>query len=467
MAILVERVNIGIFGRMNAGKSSLMNLITQHETSIVDPTPGTTADTKTALFEVHGLGPVRLFDTAGIDESSVLGEKKKEKVLANLKECNLALIVIDPSRPDYSAEQTLISDARHLDLQILIVYNLFDDTAAPAIQHVESLFSDASAPAIQHVESLISDASELAIQHVESLFSDASELAIQHVESAIPQLSFYKKIRIQANNPACREPLLKFILAHYEPADQAMELLPFVKPDAFYVLIIPMDDETPPGRFLRPQAMTEEYITRHWAYPVAYRLNLSAARSQGAARDAEHQRFTRFLDSLKQRPHAMITDSQAMDIMKDWCPEDIGLTTFSIVMIHYMSGGRLAAFAQGVKVLSSLREDDVILIAEACNHSRIGEDIGTVQIPGIIQKRYPGVTVEHAFGRMFQTTAELKKYALVIHCGGCMISRQKMTARLRDLEAVGIPFTNYGVFLSAVQGPDVLARVLIPWGIDE
>jgi [FeFe] hydrogenase H-cluster maturation GTPase HydF len=417
MAILVERVNIGIFGRMNAGKSSLMNLITQHETSIVDPTPGTTADTKTALFEIHGLGPVRMFDTAGIDERSVLGEKKKEKVLANLKECNLALIVIDPSRTDFSDEKILISDARNLDLQILIVYNLF---------------------------------------------SEPSEHNIQHIESNIPQMAFYRKIRIRANDPAHREPLLRFILANFEPADQAMELLPFVKKDTFYVLIIPMDEETPPGRFLRPQAMTEEYITRHWAYPVAYRLNLGAARSQGAAHD-ERRRFNRFLDSLKQRPHVMITDSQAMDIMKDWCPEDIGLTTFSIVMIQYMSGGRLAAFADGMKVMSSLREGDNILIAEACNHSRIGEDIGTVQIPGIIQKQYPGVVIDHAFGRMFQTTAELKKYKLVIHCGGCMISRQKMTARLRDLEAVGIPSTNYGIFLSAVQGPDVLARVLQPW----
>lgn len=418
MAILVERVNIGIFGRMNAGKSSLMNLITQHETSIVDPTPGTTADTKTALFEIHGLGPVRIFDTAGIDERSVLGEKKKQKVLANLKECNLALIIIDPSRTDFSDEQTLISDARNLDLQILIVYNLF---------------------------------------------SESSEHNIQHIESKIPQMAFYRKIRIRANDPEHREPLLKFILANYEPADQAQELLPFVKKDTFYVLIIPMDEETPPGRFLRPQAMTEEYITRHWAYPVAYRLNLGAARSQGAAHDEERRRFTRFLDSLKQRPHVMITDSQAMDIMKDWCPEDIGLTTFSIVMIQYMSGGRLAAFADGMKAMSSLREGDKILIAEACNHSRIGEDIGTVQIPGIIDKHYPGVVIDHAFGRMFQTTEELKKYKLVIHCGGCMISRQKMTARLRDLEAVGIPFTNYGIFLSAIQGPDVLARVLKPW----
>ncbi len=421
MAVLVERENIGIFGRMNAGKSSLMNLLTQQATSIVDATPGTTADTKVALFEIHGIGPVRLFDTAGIDEASSLGTKKRDKVLKDLKECDLVLLMIDPSRVDFRAEEELLQAARDLDTQILIIYNLF---------------------------------------------TEDDRKKIVTVEDKIRLLAFHKKIVLQAPDSNCRGRLIDFIIANYEPANPADELLPFIEKDEFYVLIIPMDDETPPGRYLRPQAMTEEYITRHWAYPVSFRLDLNAARGTSEQCEAEHKRFRDFLDSMQRRPKAMITDSQAMDVMKDWCPDDIDLTTFSIIMIQYMSGGRLRGFAEGVQVLDRLQSGDRILIAEACNHSRIGEDIGTVQIPRIIESNFPGVMVDHAFGREFQERVDLGRYALIIHCGGCMISRQKLMSRLRDLEAAHVPVTNYGVFLSAVQGLPALKKVLQPWEID-
>ncbi len=419
MAVLVERDNIGIFGRMNVGKSSIMNLITRQATSIVDDTPGTTADTKISLHEIHGIGPVRIFDTAGIDEESELGEKKKKKVKSDLKECNLALIVIDPSKDDFLHEENLLAEARDLNAQILIVYNLFNR-------------------------------------------GDAS--LIERVESSIDMLKFHKKISIRANDDSFRKPLIDFILAHYEPENPSGDLLPFIEGDEFYILIIPMDEETPPGRYLRPQAMTEEYITRNWAWPVSFRLNLREARGENGDRERERNRFETFLNALGKKPKCMITDSQAMDVMKEWCPGDISLTTFSIVMIQYMSGGRIASFAEGIGALDNLKAGDSILIAEACNHSRISEDIGTVQIPRIINEKFPGVTVDHAFGREFQENRKLAEYSLIIHCGGCMISRQKMTARIRDLEALGVPFTNYGIFLSAMQGRDALERVLEPWG---
>jgi len=242
-----------------------------------------------------------------------------------------------------------------------------------------------------------------------------------------------------------------------------MELLPFIERDQYYILVIPMDVETPSGRYLRPQAMTEEYITRHWAFPVSFRLDLAAARGDNS--ESEKKRFLSVINGLAERPRCIITDSQAMDILSKWCPDDIELTTFSIVMINYMSGGKLAYFAKGAETLDRLKSGDSILIAEACNHSRIGEDIGTVQIPAIIEKIYPGVKVEHNFGRDFQDNRNLEKYSLIIHCGGCMISRQKMTARIRDLDAVGVPYTNYGIFLSAVNGKAALRKVLKPWKI--
>ncbi len=416
--MLVERDHIGIFGKMNCGKSSLMNLLTQQQTSIVDPTPGTTADTKIALQEIHGLGPVKLFDTAGLDEVGDLGAKKRAKGLADLKECDLVLLVIDPDTPSFETESEILRQARELDKQILVVYNLFTPTGGQRIGVVE-----------------------------------------QHV----PLLRFHQKIALAAIDPGCRQPLLDFILANFVSKNCKMELLPFVQRDEFYILNIPMDAETPGGRYLRPQAMAEEYITRQWAYPVSYRMDLGKARSGDAG---ERRRFDAFLGSLSRRPKALITDSQAMDLMHTWTPADVMLTTFSIMMINYVSRGRLTAFVRGIGALDSLRTGDKVLIAEACNHSRIAEDIGTVQIPSFIQRHWPGVLIEHNFGREFQENDRLASYKLVIHCGGCMISAQKLLARIRDLDAVGVPYTNYGVFLAYTQGRASLRQVLRPFGID-
>lgn len=419
MTAPVERDNLGIFGKMNAGKSSIMNLLTQQETSIVDSSPGTTSDTKISLIEIHGIGPVRIFDTAGIDEYGGLGDKKRKKVMNDLKETDLLLLVIDPSSAQFTAESELVNKAREIDRQILVIYNLF---------------------------------------------RDSDKELINSVEESVPLLKFHRKIILKADDDRCRKPLVDFILDNYEREYDSIELLPFIERDNFYILVIPMDVETPAGRYLRPQLMTEEYITRNWGYPVSFRLDLAAARGDNS--EQEKIRFLSIVNGLAKKPRCIITDSQAMDIMSKWCPDDIELTTFSIVMINYMSGGKLSHFVKGVEAADSLKSGDSILIAEACNHSRVGEDIGTVQIPALIDKKYPGVIVDHNFGREFQENSELEKYSLIIHCGGCMISRQKMTSRIRDLDAVGVPYTNYGIFLSAVNGRAALRKVVKPWGIE-
>ena len=415
---MINREHIGIFGKMNAGKSCIMNLLTQQETSIVDNTPGTTADTKITLQEIHGLGPVKLFDTAGLDEGSALGEKKRKKVLSTLKECDLVLLVLNPEINDIDTEKQLIEEARNLDKQIIIIYNLFNQAD--------------------------------------------SKSKIPEIEKQLNVLRFYPKLHISAIDINKRQDLLNFILNHYTPKNLQMELMPFVEKDEFYVLNIPMDDETPPGRYLRPQLMCEEYITRHWAYPVSYRMNLGQARSKEDSQ-VEYERFNSFINNFKKRPKVIITDSQAMDIMKKWTPDDIELTTFSIMMINYMSNGKLSDFAEGIKALDTLKAGNKILIVEACNHSRIGEDIGLVQIPNYINKMYPGVIIEHNFGREFQENEKIAAYKLIIHCGGCMITQQKLAARIRDLASVGIPYTNYGIFLSYIQGKESLERVLKVW----
>jgi [FeFe] hydrogenase H-cluster maturation GTPase HydF len=413
---MINREHIGIFGKMNAGKSSVMNLITQQQTSITDPTPGTTADVKISLIELHGLGPVKLFDTAGIDESSFLGEKKREKTHNTLKDCDLILLVIDPTSSHLEHEQKLIDFAKETDKQVIVIFNIF---------------------------------------------SEADRGSIDSLRKNNPSLQFYPSITISAIEEQQRQKLLDFILQYYEPTKVVVELLPFIKPNEFYVLNIPMDEETPRERYLRPQAMAEEYITRHWAYPVSYRMNLALARDTNNTEEKE--RFESFLCSFKQKPHVLITDSQAMDIIADWVPPEIKITTFSVMMINYMSKGRLNDFYLGAKVLETLKAGDKILIAEACNHSRIKEDIGTKQIPSILNKQYPGVSIDFNFGREFEQNKNLNKYNLIIHCGACMISQQKFQSRLRDLRSVGIPITNYGFFLSQAKSAEALERVMEPW----
>ena len=215
----IEREHIGIFGKMNSGKSSIMNLITQQETSITDPTPGTTTDIKIALAEIHGLGPVKLFDTAGLDEGNILGEKKRSKVMNALKECNLVIIVIDPSTNDYSIEKLLVKESRENEKQILVLYNFFEGI---------------------------------------------DESIIPKIETEIPNLRFYRYMSLSAIDQKFRIPLLDFIIKNYEPDKSSIELLPFIEKDEFYILNIPIDEETPNGRYLRPQLMAEEYITRSW-----------------------------------------------------------------------------------------------------------------------------------------------------------------------------------------------------------
>jgi len=412
---MTERDIIGIFGKMNSGKSSLMNLITQQETSIVDPTPGTTADTKITLTEIHGLGPVKLLDTAGFDEPDELGDKKRNKCTAALKECDLVLLVIDPSSIAFDPEREILKEAQKIDKQIIIVYNLFRPNDKNLIEKADLLFS---------------------------------------------KLRVYHRIVLNAIDISFRQPLLNIVLENYIPKYTVVDLLPFVEKEEFYILNIPMDEETPGGRYLRPQAMAEEYITRKWAFPVSYRMDLSKAR---AGDPSEKERWNTFINSFTKRPKAVITDSQAIDIVKDWVPDDMALTTFSIMMINYMSRGRLSEFVNGIRTLNSMIRGDRILIAEACNHSRIREDIGTVQIPNLLKIHYPGLIVEYTFGREFVDELDIKKYKIVIHCGGCMISNQRMEARLRDLKATGIPITNYGIFLSYIQGEKILDRVIEPW----
>ena len=423
----VSRTIIGFFGRVNAGKSTAMNLLTRQPTSLVDAAPGTTADVHDVLMEIHALGPCKILDTAGLDEGTDLGAKKRQKTLAALEECDLVALVVDPRQAFLSGrrdvEAFVAREALRLGKNLAVLLNLHAGEAPPAAARDFCL-------------------------------------AVLPPDAGIPVLE------IDLADDARAGALSEFLAAAPPAAARATTLLPFLQDRGVVLLHIPMDEETPSGRLLRPQEMAMESLLRRGVPVALYRTDLHRARHRGSdERTAERARFVAFLDALAaaEGVQLVLTDSQAVDVMDAWVPADIPLTTFSVMMIHATSGGDLTLFARGAGALDALRAGDRVLIAEACNHDRIAEDIGTVQLPRKLKERVPGIVIEHAFGGVFPAPEELRRYAVVIHCGGCMIHEQKLRARVLRLAAAGVPVTNYGLALAWYEGPEALRRVLAPW----
>ncbi|NGX34467.1 MAG: tRNA modification GTPase MnmE [Candidatus Anoxychlamydiales bacterium] len=414
---MIVRTNIGIFGKVNAGKSTLMNLLTQQITSIVDPTFGTTTDIKISLMEIHTLGPLKLFDTAGINEKSSLGIKKRNKTIECLKKCDLVLLVIDPNS-SFEENFEIINLSQKHNKSLLLIFNNFKDKKNPKITN----------------------------------------------EILYPQIS------LDLSNNEAKNKLIDFILKTYNPIKKEQKLFPHLKKDDIVFLNIPMDEETPEKRLLRPQAFVQEHLIRRFISTFAYRMDLKKARSlDKKISTPEFLRFQKQLKILKKHFFfkLLITDSQAIDIVHKWTLDEnnkpiIDITTFSVIMANEKSD--LSTFIQGIEAFKTLKENDKILIAEACNHNRIKEDIGTYQIP-LKLNNYFGrgkIQIDHAFGRDF-TSYNLNDYKLIIHCGGCMLDKQSMQARIKDLEESNIPITNYGIILAYLSSQEAFARVIKPF----
>jgi len=424
-SLIILRDNICICGRMNAGKSTLMNLITGQETSIVDDTPGTTADVKVSLMEIHDFGPVKLFDTAGLDETNVLGRKKQEKTLIALKESDLIILML-PSHigaaDDLLVERRVLRLAEEYGKQLFVFVNVFPGASR-----------------------------EEALRLKERLLGGRD----------IPSMT------LDMRSPGERARIIDFLIKHYNRDDKSVDLLPFLGTGSFVALNIPVDEETPAGRLLRPQNIVLDYLLRHFIPFAGYRMNLSHGRSENARlRESEKRNYHRFLEELNGESvgvQLVITDSQAIDLVDPWTPPDIPVTTFSIIMAHQQSGGNLGTLVDGLRAARELREHDRVLIAELCNHDRKAEDIGTKQLPRLLQRRFGNLEIDFAEGRVFPSEDELKRYSLVIQCGGCMVDQQKYRARISDCSRNGVPVTNYGLIMSWLNSPDTFDRVMKPW----
>jgi [FeFe] hydrogenase H-cluster maturation GTPase HydF len=382
-----NRVHIAIFGRRNAGKSSLINAITGQNAAIVSDTPGTTTDPVSKTMELLPLGPVVIIDTPGLDDEGELGAQRVKRALGVLGKTDIAVVVADPEKGLGDTERRVMERAEKMNIPCLLVSGKADLNRAP----IEGAMC-------------------------------VSALTGQGVQE------------------------LKEALAHIRPSNISERpiLSDLVKPGDMILFVTPCDASAPKGRLILPQQQSlRDALDHHCLSAVVQDTEVKAA-----------------LAALKNPPALVVTDSQAFAQVSRDVPEDIPLTSFSILFARHK--GFLDAAIQAVDALEHLRDGDRLLIAEGCTHHRQCEDIGTVKIPKML-RAHTGKELEFDFTSGGTFPEDLSGYRLVIHCGGCMLNEREMRYRLEQATVQGVPFINYGITIAHVTG--VLKRSLRPLGL--
>ena len=389
------RLVITFVGRRNAGKSSLINAVTGQDVAIVSNFAGTTTDPVAKAYELLPLGPVTLYDTAGLDDTGTLGALRMAATKKVLWRTDIAVLVVDAASGLGEPERVMIADIRRLDIPFLIVFNK-TDLAAPA-------------PADRDWcrEQGISTVSACA----------ASGAGATLVKEAVMGLAPAENLR---------EPVLCGDL--------------FTEGDTV-VCVVPIDLAAPKGRLILPQVQVLREILD----------------GDGIAVVVKDRELEAALGNMKRPPALVVTDSQVILKVSGDVPNEVPLTTFSTLFARYK--GDLAVLAAGADAIDALRDGDIVLMAEACSHHVQADDIGRVKIPRWISQ-YTGKDVRFEMHAGHDFPDDLERFALVVHCGSCMLGRMEMIRRIRECVRRGVPVTNYGVAISKVQG--VLARVLAP-----
>jgi [FeFe] hydrogenase H-cluster maturation GTPase HydF len=403
------RLHIGLFGRTNTGKSSFLNLVTGQDTAIVSPTAGTTTDVVQKSMELLPLGPVTFLDTAGIDDTSDLGALRIEKTRKALVSSDIALLVLESGIwTDY--ENTLAEECKKQGTPLILIVNK-TDLAAPEAAWLESLI-----PFSPHIMNTSCEAG------ADSVLADKSR------EDAVLGL---KKLLLAV----CPDNFL-------DPPSILGDLLPSGRGLPLAVLIVPIDLQAPKGRLILPQVQS-------------IRDCLDSDASVAVVKEKE---YPAFLELLKSPPDLVVCDSQiALKMVAD-TPASVRCTTFSILFSRYK--GNITLMAEGAAVLNTLKSGDKILIAEACTHHALEDDIGRVKIPRWI-RQFSGadIRIDHCTGKDYPDNCA--QYRVIIHCGGCSLTRKEMLWRTEQARAAAVPITNYGMAISVLQG--VAERTLSPF----
>lgn len=386
------RLHIGIFGKTNVGKSSLLNRITNQDVSIVSNIAGTTTDVVEKTMELLPIGPVNFLDTAGINDSTALSSERIEKTMKIINRTDVAIVVCDYNGID-DYERNLIEKFNELKIPFMIFINKTDEKSPS--------------------DSIIKD-----------LKNYTKHILLSSVKT--DDLIVFK----------IKELLVKLLPEDFVNSPKIVgDLIP---QGSTVILVIPIDKEAPKGRIILPQVQTlRDLLDNNCVSIVVKETELKSA-----------------IDNLKIAPSLVVTDSQAFKNVSEIVPENIPLTSFSILFARLK--GDLNAFSQGAKSIEKLQDGDRVLILESCTHHAIEDDIGRVKIPNLLRKKTgKNLIIDNIAGHDFP---DISKYKLIIHCGACMTNRREVLSRILLASENNVPITNYGICISYCLG--ILPRAL-------
>ena len=387
-----ERKHIAFFGCRNAGKSSLLNAVTGQKFAIVSNVPGTTTDPVYKSMELLPAGPVVVIDTPGLDDVGELGELRIEKAKGVLRKTDLAVLVIDTEKGFAPEDAEILSLIEERKVPVIKVYNKSDIASTKDIPKKD----------------------------------DDSELSATLSVSAVTGEGIFE----------LKETIAKLL---NDTKDDKVLVGDLIEPNDLVILVVPIDKAAPKGRLILPQQQTLRDLLDHGAVPIVCRDSELADVIARYGKDAK----------------LVITDSQAFKKVAAIVPEDIPLTSFSILFARYK--GELDYQLNGIKAVESLKDGDYVLIAEGCTHHRQCGDIGTEKIPAMLRKK---ADVQIDFTQGTEYPDDLEKYKVIIHCGGCMLNEKEMKARIEAARKHNIAITNYGMTIAYLTG--VLERSMKP-----
>ena len=392
-----ERVHISFFGKRNAGKSSVINAVTGQDLAIVSSVMGTTTDPVYKTMELLPLGPVMVIDTPGIDDEGELGALRVHKSYQVLNKTDIAILVIDSTAGKGEEELELIHRFHKKGIPYLIVYNKIDLLSTEKIKDLA-----------------------MSVRAGEVLVSASDGMNIQELKEKIASLK---------PEDTHKYPLIQDLI---EPLD-------------LVILVVPIDKAAPKGRLILPQQQTIRDILERGALSLV-------------VRDTELKSTLDHFLAQGVCPKLVVTDSQAFARVSKAVPENITLTSFSILFSRYK--GELEIQLKGIAALSSIEDGDRILIAEGCTHHRQCGDIGTCKMPEWI-RNYTGKKPVFEFTSGTEFPDDVSSYKIVVHCGGCMLNEREMKYRIACCQDQGVPITNYGILIAQVTG--ILKRSLGPF----
>ena len=398
-----NRVHIGFFGNRNAGKSSLVNRLTNQEVSVVSDVLGTTTDPVQKSMEILPLGPVVIIDTPGFDDDGSLGEKRVQRTKQILNKSDIAVLVIDGTIGLAKEDRELLEIFKDKKIEYVVAVNKADlmDDPDSAAAHYKDLFPVSG-----------EDDAERCAGYV--MVSSEDGTGIEELKECLSKM----------NNASFQD---KTIVRH------------MLSPKDLVILVCPIDESAPKGRMILPQQqMMRDVLDADAVNIVVKETELAEA-----------------LEYINIKPRMVITDSQAFKEVSQIVPEDIVLTSFSILLANYK--GFLDTAVRGAAALSDLKDGDTVLVAEGCTHHRQCNDIGTVKLPKLI-KKYSGADIRYEASSGQSFPEDLSKYALVLHCGGCMVNEREVLYRMNCAIDQGVPFTNYGIAIAQMNG--ILKRTL-------